>query len=126
MAACTAESVSDISRGRVARRDENCQAAPCRTPQRGIRKRGVRERCHGGGRLRRLLRRRRTRHDQRKDETHRKMSHRHIRYCIATLCATSFCAMTDVVALAAELLAIPSSSYDEGGVVHFVSRRLLA
>ena len=34
--------------------------------------------------------------------------------------------MTDVVALAAELLAIPSSSYDEGGAVHFVSRRLLA
>lgn len=33
--------------------------------------------------------------------------------------------MTDVVALAAELLAIPSSSYDEGAVVHYVSRRLL-
>lgn len=34
--------------------------------------------------------------------------------------------MTDVVALAAELLAIPSSSYDEGAVVDFVSRRLIA
>jgi acetylornithine deacetylase len=34
--------------------------------------------------------------------------------------------MIDVVALAAELLAIPSSSYDEGPVVDFVSRRLIA
>ena len=34
--------------------------------------------------------------------------------------------MTDVVTLAAELLAIPSSSYDEGAVVDFVSRRLIA
>src|SRR4051812_27031377 len=34
--------------------------------------------------------------------------------------------MTDVVALAAELVAIPSSSYDEGAVVDFVSRRLIA
>lgn len=34
--------------------------------------------------------------------------------------------MTDVVTLAAELVAIPSSSYDEGAVVDFISRRLLA
>ncbi|HKS04733.1 MAG TPA: M20/M25/M40 family metallo-hydrolase [Gemmatimonadaceae bacterium] len=34
--------------------------------------------------------------------------------------------MTDVVALAAELLAIPSSTYDEGPIVNFVSRRLIA
>lgn len=34
--------------------------------------------------------------------------------------------MTDVVALAAELLAIPSSTYDEGPIVTFVSRRLIA
>lgn len=34
--------------------------------------------------------------------------------------------MTDVVALAAELLAIPSSSNEEGAAVDFVSRRLIA
>lgn len=34
--------------------------------------------------------------------------------------------MTDVVTLAAELVAIPSSSYDEGAVVDFISRRLIA
>jgi acetylornithine deacetylase len=34
--------------------------------------------------------------------------------------------VTDVVTLAAELVAIPSSSYDEGAVVDFISRRLLA
>ena len=34
--------------------------------------------------------------------------------------------MTDVVSLAAEMLAIPSSSYDEGPVVDFVSRRLIS
>lgn len=34
--------------------------------------------------------------------------------------------MTDVVSLAAELLAIPSTTYDEGPIVEFVYRRLIA
>jgi acetylornithine deacetylase len=34
--------------------------------------------------------------------------------------------MTDVVALAAELLAIPSTTFDEGPIVAFVARRLIA
>lgn len=34
--------------------------------------------------------------------------------------------MTDVVALAADLLAIPSTTYDEGPIIDFVTRRLIA
>ena len=51
------------------------------------------------------------------------------RGCLAVVIvfpSASFCGMTDVVALAAELLSIQSPTGAEGPIVDFTSRRLLA